>query len=64
MDNFIVIAIIVVILALAIFYIVRAKKNGVKCIGCPDAKTCQSRAKGCGGCCSNCSGCSLNKDTE
>ena len=44
MDNFIIIAIIVTILVLAIGYIVRQKKSGAKCIGCPDSKTC-------GGCC-------------
>ncbi len=44
MDNFIIIAIIVAILGLAISYIVREKKSGAKCIGCPQSKTC-------GGCC-------------
>ena len=31
---------IVVILGLAIFYVIRAKKKGQKCIGCPAAKNC------------------------
>lgn len=48
MENFVVIAVIVIIIALVVFYIVKAKKNGVKCIGCPDAKNCQGR--GCGSC--------------
>ncbi len=30
------------ILGLAIFYIVKAKKAGQKCIGCPHSKTCAS----------------------
>ena len=65
MDNFVVIAIIVVILALVILYIIKAKKSGIKCIGCPDAKTCHSRVVGCSGCCSNCNGCSAGgRDTE
>lgn len=67
MDNFVVIAIIVAILALVILYIVKAKKSGIKCIGCPDAKTCQSRAGGCSSCnggCQGCNGCSINKETE
>ena len=40
MDNFIVIAVILVILGCAIGYIVKAKKKGVKCVGCPYAETC------------------------
>ncbi|MFI3166930.1 MAG: FeoB-associated Cys-rich membrane protein [Bacillota bacterium] len=28
------------LLGLAIFYIVKAKKSGQKCIGCPHSKTC------------------------
>ena len=47
MKNIIVILIIALILALAIFYIVREKKKGAKCIGCPSANTCP---KGCRGC--------------
>ena len=38
------VAIIVVILGLAIGYIRRAKKKGVKCIGCPDGATCSDIA--------------------
>jgi len=36
MDNVIIIAIILVIIALASWYVIRAKKKGKKCIGCPD----------------------------
>ncbi len=57
MANLIAVIVIVAILALAAGYVVRAKKRGAKCIGCPDNKTC---AKGqdsmCSGKCSNCSG--------
>lgn len=38
--DFIVICIITVILGSAIAYIVNAKKNGVKCIGCSSSKKC------------------------
>lgn len=48
-SDIIVIAIVVVILGLAIGYIVREKKKGVKCIGCPHAKECA--AKNCSGSC-------------
>ncbi len=46
MINFIVIGILVVMLGSAIFYIVREKKRGVKCIGCPVAGTCPHSCKG------------------
>lgn len=54
MDNIIVIAILVIIVGLASFYIYKAKKSGKKCIGCPDGCNCSSKDKssGCGcGCC-------------
>lgn len=37
------IAIILLIVGGSILYIIKAKKSGVKCIGCPDAKTCNSK---------------------
>ncbi len=51
MDNFIVIGILVIIIGLAIFYVFKAKKNGKKCIGCPDCSACSSKNQK-GGCCS------------
>jgi len=47
MTNIIVIAVVALILGLAIGYIVKAKKRGVKCIGCP--------AGSCGSCSGSCS---------
>ncbi len=41
MTDLIVIAILVVVVGLALGYIIRARKRGVKCIGCPE---------GCRGC--------------
>ena len=40
-----VIAVVFIILIIggSILYIIKAKKNGVKCIGCPDAKTCNTK---------------------
>ncbi len=46
MEDAIIIIVLVVILALAIVYVVRAKKRGAKCIGCPVDK--------CSGNCSYC----------
>ena len=36
MTDIIIGAVLVVIVGLAVFYIIRAKKKGKKCIGCPD----------------------------
>ena len=47
---------VALIVAGATVYIVRAKKSGRKCIGCPDANCCSR----CGDC-STCGGCQ-NKD--
>ena len=45
MENIIIIAILLIIIGLSGGYVYKAKKNGQKCIGCPDAKSCN------GGCC-------------
>jgi hypothetical protein len=41
--DYLVLAVIVAILGCVIFYICRAKKKGVKCIGCPYAKECSGK---------------------
>ena len=46
MANLIVILVLLVIVGAAAAYVIRAKKQGQKCIGCPYAKECG--AKGCG----------------
>lgn len=40
MENIIIIAIIAAILGGVIGYLVRAKKRGQTCVGCPHAKQC------------------------
>ena len=45
---------LILILGGAICYIVRAKKRGVKCIGCPSAKSCGAQGHCTGGCSCNC----------
>ena len=49
MIPFEVIAIIIIILVVggALFYIIKAKKEGQKCIGCPYAKDCKKRNHKC-----------------
>ena len=41
-ESIIIIAIVIAVVGLAAGYVYRAKRNGKKCIGCPDS--------GCGGC--------------
>lgn len=36
MEDFIIIAILIIIVGLASGYVIKAKKSGKKCIGCPD----------------------------
>ena len=43
MQDLIIAAIILVIVGLAGWYVIKAKKSGRKCIGCPDGCSC-----GCG----------------
>lgn len=40
MKDILIILILIAIFSFAIIYIVRAKKNGQKCIGCPYSKEC------------------------
>lgn len=53
MENVIIIVILLAIAVGIIWYLVRAKKHGEKCIGCPYSKQCCGK--------SNCSG-KLNKE--
>ena len=50
MENIIIVLVIGLIVGLAAGYIYKAKKRGVKCIGCPDAKHCSGNCGGCPGC--------------
>ena len=44
--DYIAIAAIVLTLSASVFYIVRAKKRGEKCVGCPYAKQCGGKCVG------------------
>ena len=48
MKNLLLILILLLILGLAAFYIIREKKRGAKCIGCPHSRTCQAHGGSCG----------------
>jgi len=49
-ENIIIIAIIVLVLGPAAFYVYKAKKSGKKCIGCPDSGSCSGNCSCCCGC--------------
>ena len=61
MADFIVVVILLIVLSLAITYIVKEKKNGTACIGCPNAGVCASKNKvESGSNCTDSSGCSFH----
>ncbi len=43
MENVIIIAIIAAVVGLAIWFIVKEKKSGKKCVGCPYADSCGTK---------------------
>ena len=47
MKDIIILLVVAVILVLAGLYIYKAKKNGRKCIGCPDGKNCSGKCESC-----------------
>lgn len=51
MGDFIVVVVILAIVGLAALYMFKAKKKGVKCIGCPDSAKCSGNCAGCSGNC-------------
>ena len=54
--DYSILALVVLIVAAAGYFIYRAKKSGKKCIGCPHSGTCSGNCSGCGGNCSGCGG--------
>lgn len=56
MENIIIAVILLAIVGLAAGYVIKAKKSGRKCIGCPDSGCCGKKDSGsacscgCGGC--------------
>ena len=49
-ENFIIIAVVAIIVGLASLYVYKAKKSGKKCIGCPDSGSCSGNCSCCCGC--------------
>lgn len=68
--DIIVIAVICLIIGGASAYIIKAKKSGKKCIGCPDSCSCSSKSSdkkegaSCCGSCSSCHGCDCDQDND
>ena len=65
--DFIAIGVIALVVGAAAFYIIKAKRSGKRCIGCPDSATCgKAKESGCSGSCHSCTcGCSAdNKEKE
>ena len=55
--DILIIVIVAAILGFAAWYIYKAKKNGRKCIGCPNGAACGGQCCGdCGGCSGSCNG--------
>ena len=50
--DYIIIGVVLLLAGASAWYIIRQKKKGAKCIGCPDAKTCSGNCSGCSGNCS------------
>lgn len=52
MADFLILGILLLLVGLAVRYIIKAKKNGTKCIGCPSSGQCgTSHGCSCGGSC-------------
>lgn len=54
MEDLIIIAVLVIILGAAIAYMIRAKKSGVKCIGCPAGGNCSRKSHEASACSCGC----------
>lgn len=46
MTDILIFAVLALILGLAGWYVIRARKSGRKCIGCPDGGTCPHKKTG------------------
>ncbi len=47
MENIVLVAVIAVIIVSALVYVIKAKKKGVKCIGCPSGGKCNGSCSEC-----------------
>lgn len=55
MTDFIIVMVLLIIIGASVAYIVKEKKRGTRCIGCPAGGTCsQNGGAGCSGCNGGC----------
>ncbi len=54
--DYLILVIVAVILGAALLYLRKARKKGIKCIGCPDGAKCSGSCSGCSGNCCGKSG--------
>lgn len=47
MVDLIIVAVVLIIIGAAAAYIIKAKKSGVKCIGCPSGSSCSGSCTSC-----------------
>lgn len=59
MDNIIIVAVILIVIVPAAWYVIKSKKSGRTCIGCPDNGKCPSQSNG--KCSGNCTSCNCDK---
>lgn len=73
MVDFIIVAVLVIVIGAAVVYIRKAKKSGAKCIGCPSGGNCSHNHSKSSGCSCGCGGehekegkgeCCCHADTE
>ena len=50
MTDFIIAAIVLIMIGSAVVYMIKAKKSGAKCIGCPEGCSCSSKSENASGC--------------
>jgi len=48
MTDILILLVVAAVVALAGWYVYKAKKSGQKCVGCPHSKTCGSKNCSCG----------------
>lgn len=47
-ENIVIVVVLIFVLILSVGYIIKAKKSGAKCIGCPSSHECGKCNCGCG----------------
>lgn len=51
--DIVIVMVLLAIVGIAAGYIIKEKKSGARCIGCPDSKTCAHKCAGCNGTCAS-----------